>query len=474
MQTDAGDYRRKWFVMASVLFGSFMIPFDLRVVNAMLPTIAHTFEADFAIVQWVILALIFPVATLTVSISRISDIFGKKPVYLAGFFLFSSGSFLCGMAPAIKWLIGFRIIQGTGAAMTSALGIAILTEAFPPNEHGKGLGLMVAAISAGSIAGPISGGILTDFFSWRFIFFADTSIGITGMFMVMKFIAHAKPLKKPAFDYTGAALIFISLLSLLLAMTFGQKAGFGNLVVLMFFTSFFLFFLIFVIVEFRTKDPVIDMKLFANNFLTIGVINALANFIGIGGFLFLIPFYLTNVLLFAPLETGLLLGIGPVAMAMSSPVSGLLSDRFGARIITIISLFILIVGYYTISTLSHETGIAGFIVRTVPLSIGIGVFMASDFSSITGAVPAEQRGTAAALIPLINTNGHMIGTSVMSSLWAVLVSYYANGIVYAKVTVAPPVAQVSALQDIFLLMMFVNGLLLVLNIFSQISFNKHP
>ena len=473
MQTDLTYYKKKWLVMASVSFGSFMVNFDISIVNTTLPTIAKALDADFAIAQWVILALIFPVASLAISIGRIGDIIGKKPLYLTGFFLFSAGSFLCGMTHTISWLLGFRIIQGIGAAMTAALGIAILTEAFPEKERGKALGILVAVISASTIAGPISGGILTDFFSWRFIFFTDFAIGTTGIFMVIKFITNTEPPEKTTFDFTGASLIFISLLSLLLAMTFGQKTGFGSPLVLLFFTGFSLSALLFVIVEFRTEAPIIDLKLFKNKFLKVGIINALTIFIGMGGFSILIPFYLAKVLLLSPLKIGFLMGLGSIAMAIASIISGRLSDRFGPRSITIVSLFILMFGYYTSSGLDHEIGITAYILRTLPLGIGFGVFMASNFTSITGDIPVRQRGTASALIPVVNTTGHMTGTAIIGSIWAILVSHYASDKVYTKIIEAPAIAQASALQDILLIMMAISGLLLILNICFSRTRERH-
>jgi MFS family permease len=143
---------------------------DGSIVNVALPTLVHDLQTEFAVVEWVILAYLLAMTTLMPSVGRLGDMIGKKSIYTAGFVVFTVGSVLCGLSPTVYWLIGFRVLQAVGAAMVLALGAAILTEAFPPSERGKALGLFGTFVSIGVVIGPTLGGILIETLSWHWIF----------------------------------------------------------------------------------------------------------------------------------------------------------------------------------------------------------------------------------------------------------------------------------------------------------------
>ncbi len=154
MQSPVVDYSRKWYVMAAVAMGIFLGTIDGSIVNVALPTLVRDLSTNFATVQWVVLAYLLTQATLLLSVGRLGDMIGKKPIYTTGFVVFTTGSVLCGLAPTVYWLIGFRVLQAIGAAMMFALGAAIVTEAFPPAERGKALGLIGSIVSIGIVVGP--------------------------------------------------------------------------------------------------------------------------------------------------------------------------------------------------------------------------------------------------------------------------------------------------------------------------------
>ena len=141
------DYSRKWYVLAAVAMGIFLATIDGSIVNVALPTLVNVFQAEFHLVEWVVLSYLLVVTTLMLSVGRLGDMIGKKQLYSLGMIIFTVGSVLCGLAPGVYWLIGFRVLQAIGAVMMMALGTAILTEAFPPRERGKVLGI------GGSVSG---------------------------------------------------------------------------------------------------------------------------------------------------------------------------------------------------------------------------------------------------------------------------------------------------------------------------------
>src|SRR4030065_108437 len=209
----------KWRVMVAGGMGIFLATLDGSTVNVALPTLTEEFGTAFAVVGWVVLAYLLTVATLLLSVGRIGDMLGKKPVYQTGFVVFTVGSALCSLSPTVGVLITFRVLQAVGASMVLALGTAILTEAFPASERGKALGISGTVVSIGIVVGPALGGWILDSLSWHWIFLVNLPVGIVGLILVGRFVPSAPPARAGRFALPGALAIFIGMVGLLLALT---------------------------------------------------------------------------------------------------------------------------------------------------------------------------------------------------------------------------------------------------------------
>ena len=192
--------------MATVSVGVLLATIDASIVNVAFPTLVDELETTFNTIQWVALGYLLTIATLTLGMGRLGDVIGKKNLYAAGFSMFTIASVLCGLAPDVSWLIGFRVFQALGAVMILALGAAILVEAFPSAERGKALGWIGTAVSLGIITGPVVGGLLISAFSWRAIFFVNLPVGIVGTILAIRFVPRTPPVPGPPFDVLGAFL----------------------------------------------------------------------------------------------------------------------------------------------------------------------------------------------------------------------------------------------------------------------------
>jgi EmrB/QacA subfamily drug resistance transporter len=464
MQQQSIDYSRKWYVMAAVAMGIFLSTIDGSIVNVALPTLVRAFHTEFAVVQWVVLAYLLTVTTLMLSMGRLGDMVGKKPLYATGLVIFTIGSVLCGLAPTIYWLIGFRVLQAIGAAMMMALGMAIVTEAFPPAERGKALGISGSMVSIGIVSGPVLGGLLLDTLSWHWIFFVNLPIGIVGSFMVARFVPALKPAGGQRFDYLGAFTLFVSLMALLLALTLGQRVGFAETRILSLFAGWLLFLVIFVVVERKSSQPMIDLSLFQNRLFSVNLVTGFITFVSIAGTIILMPFYLENVLGYDPRSVGLLLAVVPVALGVTAPISGSLSDRLGTRPITVIGLLALLVGFYAVGTLSTQTTALGYMGRFLPIGIGMGVFQSPNNSAVMGAVPRTRLGVASGLLSITRTLGQTTGIAALGALWASRVAYHLGDALQGGATTAPAATQVAALQDTFFAVVILIGLALMLGI----------
>ncbi|MBN1347802.1 MFS transporter [candidate division KSB1 bacterium] len=469
MDSSEIDYSRKWHVMAAVGMGIFLATIDGSIVNVALPTLVREMDTQFAVVQWVVLSYLLTLATLMLSIGRLADIIGKKSIYASGFVVFTIGSLLCGFEKTIYWLIAFRVFQGVGAVMMIALGMGILTEAFPPKERGKALGTSGAIVSIGIILGPTLGGILIDALSWHWIFFVNIPVGIIGTIMVIKFVPRTSPAKGQRFDFAGAVTLFISMLAFLLAFTFGQKFGFSDYKIIMLFSTWFLFFTLFLISQLKIKQPMIELGIFRNSLFSINLFTGFITFISSAGVVLLMPFYLENVLKYNPSHVGLLLAVVPISAGIFSPFSGMLSDRVGTRKIASAGLLILLIGYISLITLNEQTTALGYILRFLPVGIGIGVFQSPNNSAIMGVAPKEKLGIISSLLSTTRTLGQTSGIAVIGAFWAFRTAAYAGASFGRGAMRADSSAQVGALKDTFTAVAIIMSLAFLLSIWALIQ-----
>jgi EmrB/QacA subfamily drug resistance transporter len=475
MDDQTVDYSRKWYVMAAVGTGIFLSTIDGSIVNIALPNLESAFETEFAVVQWVILAYLLVVSTLMLSVGRLADMIGKKPLYTAGFVVFTIGSVLAGLSPTVYWLIGFRVLQAIGAVMLLALGMGIVTEAFPPSERGKALGITGALVSVGIVIGPTLGGILINLYSWRLIFYVNLPVGIVGTILAWRYIPGIKPPGGQRFDFGGAITLLISLLSFSLALTAGQQLGFTDPLILAMFAAFVLFLIIFIAIEWRVEQPMIDLRLFNNSLFTVGLVTGFITFVAIAGTVILMPFYLSNVLGYEVLQVGLLMAVVPIAVGIFAPISGSLSDRFGTRSITVIGLAVLAVGYLAISTLRVDTTALGYVLRFLPVGIGMGIFQSPNNSAIMGTAPRSRLGIVSGMLAASRTTGQTTGVALLGAIWAASVFSFAGESLAGGATTASGLAQVSGLQDTFQIVTVFIIIALLLAIWALVHEHRsHP
>jgi MFS family permease len=210
-------------VLALVAVGTFMTTLDSSIVNISLPAIARAFGTPLSgAIEWVVIVYLVVIAALLLTFGRLSDVVGRKPIWIAGLVLFTSGSALCGLSPGLPALIAARAGQGIGGALIFAPSVALLTDAFPSHERGRAIGLNAVAVAIGVSAGPALGGIITEHLSWRWIFFLNLPIGVLATLASLRWLARGK--RKPErFDPLGALMLAIGLGGLTLSLSFGQE-----------------------------------------------------------------------------------------------------------------------------------------------------------------------------------------------------------------------------------------------------------
>jgi len=466
------DYSKKWLVMSAVACEVFLATIDGSIVNIALDTLVVQLHQPLAVVEWVVLAYMLVISTLMLSIGRLADMFGKKKLYAAGLATFTIGSALCGLSPNIYFLIGARVIQAVGASMNMALGTAIITEAFPNEERGKALGIIGLLVSIGVIAGPTLGGIILQYLSWHWLFFVNLPIGVVGFFMVLRFVPARRPIGNQKFDFPGAAALFAGMASFLLALSLIQTEGFQNTAVYLLLIASVLVMALFIWVEYHAEEPMIDLHLFVNRLFSINLITGFLSFVASAGITLLMPFYLQNVMGYDPQRTGFLMIISPLAMALVAPVSGILSDRLGSRLLTTIGLVVAVAGYATFIGLDAHTLTFSYILSYVAIGIGMGVFQSPNNSAVMGSAPKHRLGVASGLLSLTRVLGQTAGVAILGALWEARVFRYAGSVQVSDATLAPIPAQVAGLHDAMIFIALICALAVIFSAWALITMQR--
>ena len=301
--TSVADPRR-WLVLVAIAMAIFLGTVDASIVNVALPTLVEELHTSFAAVQWIVLAYMLTQATLVLGIGRLGDIVGKKPIFTAGFVVFTVGSALAGISPDIATLIAARVVQGIGSAMIFALGFAIVAETFPPHERGRALGINGTSVSIGIISGPILGGLILGTLDWRWIFLVNLPIGVVGTLTALRYIPPSSTATARRFDFLGAGLFFGATAALLLSLTSAQELGLTYPSVLAGFGVAVVLGVAFVEAERRVPDPMLDLGVFRIRTLTAGLVAGFTAFLAIGALLLILPFYLERTLGFPRAPSG--------------------------------------------------------------------------------------------------------------------------------------------------------------------------
>lgn len=458
-------YHDKWLILIAVSLALFMGAIDGTIVNVALPTLVANFHTDFPTIQWVVLAFLLGLSVLLLSVGRLADMMGKKRIFMLGLVIFIVSSALCGLSPTVYFLIAARLLQSSGAAMLLALGIAIVTETWPSAERGKALGISAGVISLGIVLGPSLGGLIIGTLSWHWIFFINVPLGLLTLAMVWRSMPPLHPkAAHEKFDFAGAVVLAGGLLALLLALTVGQNVGFGHPGILALFGVAIVTLVLFVLIEQRARYPMVDLSLFRNLQFSLNLATGALAFIAIAAVVFFLPFYLQLVLGQPVIAVGLLMGAAPLVQTVLGPLSGSISDRYGTRSVSIVGLIVLVAGYLIASTMGVDTSPAGFVLRMLPIGIGMAIFQSPNNSAIMGAAPRNRLGIASGMLSITRTVGQTMGVALLGAFFAVLLSYYAGQ--PTDLSVAAPADIAHALRGEFLMAAALLGFALLLSLLA--------
>jgi len=404
----------KWIFLA-VLITSFIGPFMGSSINIAIPSMAKEFQLPVEQLSWVVTAYLLGSASALLPFGKLADIIGRKRLYRIGIVAIIITTIGSGLAPSMDVLVLFRLLQGVSLAMIFSTGMAILVSSHKPEERGKVIGYSSAAVYIGLSLGPVIGGMITQYFGWRLIFF------LTAAGLVLSFAAVSKVSdewygdKQEKLDYFGS-LLYCAASSMVL---YGLSAYAEHPMVKYIFFGGVVLFGIFLLEQSRVSNPLLEMGLFHNTIFTMSNLAAMIHYSSTFALGFLLSLYLQLIRGFDASTAGLFLLLQPSMMALFSPKAGALSDRLQPRFVATSGMAMTAIGLAAFSFLTAVSPIWQIAVNLLFIGIGFAFFSSPNSNAIMGAVEPRQYGVAASVLSVMRLGGQAISMAIVTVLLSV-------------------------------------------------------
>lgn len=413
----------KWWALSATSLGMFMAMVNGTTLLVALPTLIRVLHMSSLLAIWVMLAYMVTQTILVLTVGRFSDMYGRKRWYVAGFALFTAASLAAGFSPNGQTLLVIRAIQAVGGSLVMGNATAIVADAFPREQLGLALGINSIVIALGQISGPILGGLLVSWINWHWVFWFNVPVGVIGTVWSWRQLRDiTKPQRNQSIDYWGNFTYMLSLLGILIAITWGGIRGWSSPVVYTALVTGGLGFYVFLRWERVVSQPLLKLQLFRNRAFAMGNLSNFFIAVGRGAIILLFIFYFQGARGENALQAGISVIPMAVAMGITAPISGWLADRVGARILATVGAAVMTVSLlgfsFSISLTTPYAVIAGWLVVA---GIGNGLFNSPNTSAIMGTVGPEQRGIAAGTRTMLLNTGNVFSVGTVLALVAATV-----------------------------------------------------
>jgi len=442
----------KWIVLVLSGAATFMTTLDASIVNIGLPSIARTFHAEISgATEWIIIGYLVVIAAVLLTFGRLADMIGRKPIFVTGLVVFILGSALSGLAPSLLLLILARLFQGIGGALIFAVNVAMITSIFPSNERGLALGLNAVVVSLGVAAGPTIGGIITQFLTWRWIFYVNVPICMLVLLAAFYFYREQHPQReqRERFDPIGATVLAIGLAALTLGLSFGQEWGWLSASTLATLGISIVMLSVGVYVETHVEHPILNLGLVSNRVFAFANISFMLCMMALFAPGFLLPFYFEQLRGFSTIQTGLMMTPLPLMLAIVAPLSGSLADRLGSRWLSPIGLAIACFGLFLLSQLNAQSSTWDIIWGLAVTGIGQGLFMSPNTRTMMGAAPRNAQGEASGLLATGRVIGQSMSVALTGTVFAALGGAAAGTLLSSPQAQSHLLTNISGLQNTF-------------------------
>lgn len=413
----AGKQPNKYFVLFIVALGTVLSSYVSSSLDIALSNIMNTFGFTMDTVTWVLLSYLIPYGATLPIMGKLGDQFGRKKMYVSGLIVFTIATMMVGLSWSSATVIIFRVLQGLGAAMFFPNAMTLVADAFPPNERGQAMGMWGAFAASGAVLGPTIGGYIVEYMNWRMLFNSIVPISALGIILAVTVLQESESTATSArIDYLGGLTLVSSLSSLIIALNRGSKEGWTSLYIVSLLTIMVLSMVAFVYIESRIEDPLVDLGLFKNGTFAAANIVGFLTFMALNGGLFLIPFFLRNILSYTPIHAGLSLFPLVGAMILLAPLGGKLADKAGGKIPTVLGMLILSLALYSFHTMTSDTAYPFIAVRLIFMGIGLALTMSPLSNAAMSTLPKEKSGVGSGVFNLFKNVGGSVGIAILGTL----------------------------------------------------------
>jgi EmrB/QacA subfamily drug resistance transporter len=414
---------RKWWTLAAVAVGLFMIMLDNTVVNVALPSIRKDLGISISELEWVVNAYALTFGVLLLTGGKLADMLGRRRIFVAGLVIFTGASLWCGLAGGASSLIAARTVQGVGAALMNPATLSIITATFPPRQRGTAIGIW-AGVSALALAiGPIVGGVLTEKINWSWIFFINIPVGVLGVLAAGIFIDETKDAsREQSLDLPGLITSGAGLFALTYGLIETNDHSWTSTRVLTLLAIAVVALGAFVLLELHQRLPMLDLSLFRNP--TFAGANAAMLLVGLAmfGIFFYNSLFLQNILGYGAIKTGATFLPMTTMIILVAPIAGRFSDRVGARWLMGAGMTLMAVALVLFGTLDARSSFWDILPGLLVGGVGMATTMAPTTAAAMGSVPVDKAGVGSAVINSMRQVGGSLGIAIMGALVATTVN----------------------------------------------------
>jgi EmrB/QacA subfamily drug resistance transporter len=415
---------RKWWTLAAVGFGLFMIMLDNTVVNVALPSIEHDLGAGLSELEWIVAGYAVTFATFMLTGGKLADLLGRRRIFVTGLAVFSGASLACALAPSAGFLIGARAVQGVGAALLNPATLSIIAATFAPRERGMAIGIW-AGVSALALAiGPLVGGLLTEQVGWSSIFYINVPIGVVAIIASFLLIDESRDTsegQRP--DLPGLFSSGLGLFALTFGMIEANTYGWASARIVGAFALAVVALVSFVFLELRQRKPMIDLGLFRSATFTGANLVVLLVALAMFGVFFFVSLYMQNILGYSAVRAGAAFLPMTVLIIAIAPIAGRLSDRIGSRWLLAFGMTVLAAQLFYFSRLGVDQSYWSLFPGMALGGIGMATVMSPATAAALSGVSVDKAGVGSAVV----NSSRQVGGSVGIALMGAIVAHEAGG-----------------------------------------------
>ena len=414
---------RKWWTLAAVSFGLFMIMLDNTVVNVALPSIQRDLKISLSQLEWVVSAYFLTFAALMLTGGKLADLLGRRRMFIAGLVIFTLSSLACGLAANGETLIASRTVQGVGAALMNPATLSIITATFPPRQRGMAMGIWVGVSAMALAVGPITGGLISEYAHWSWIFFINVPIGVLAIVVARVAIDESRDTSvEQRLDLPGLITSGGALLALTYALIEANSKGWTSAEILALFGVAAVGLAAFILLEMRQRVPMLDLSLFRNSTFaganaTMGLV-ALAMF----GVFFFVTIYVQNILGYSPVQAGAAFLPMTLCIVFFAPIAGKLSDRLGSRWLMGAGMTLVGGSLVLFSLLDEHSSFWNLFPALLVGGAGMAMAMTPTTAAAMGSVEVDKAGVGSAVLNSMRQVGGNFGVAIMGAILGSYVS----------------------------------------------------